>query len=661
MDRMAKIPREGEVGDSPNEKRRWGAPSPRFRVLSLGVADSLRTGLHARLVSTANRIGLRAGSAIRSFSLLKGSLAAITGFSSASSDEDLPQGQSPGRATSHPSSGSLLPPLVYRDPRWLIVISFICIALATIASTMILVNDGIVASYFVPQPRRPPAQRRGRRRLQRQLQTLSSASYVGEPPTWVGRIGSRQWQLPLPIRRSLSFARIDQQMPSQQHVSSPTSGPASFGEQPPPSSLNHDGQVLIHTASSREERFPASPLFHSSASSPASPLMAFPNSPSTFGLLRPETSPASRMQNSYLSTSVHTARFLQSLPSTEVSPTWNSRSIFAPQHDALSTSAPVDDDRIAEFWLPESAVGLGDSEAGIGRRVEPTQPSQSGAGPIFELASPVWRDTNLRSPMSNIYEPIRTEQRLNQHAFDEEIEEDETSILLRGLGLVGVDGALSPRLLTRGGYDEEGLSDDDAQDDEDEYADLAPLIDSDGRGEVAFELEDTRLLPSSDWLLREIDHGQDGTADYSGAGDGRSSPRESESEESSEPDDDQPGRNQGQQTGVELYMDGWWRWRRPSNASASLRQRRRRMERADSSTVVSPEASSQTDSPRNRRTWRRWAPEAPRIRRLRDSVPGTLAAVGAVILLGVLWFLRRRGWSLLPRLWQLAARRWNAD
>ncbi|KAJ3097032.1 hypothetical protein HDU97_005321 [Phlyctochytrium planicorne] len=48
--------------------------------------------------------------------------------------------------------------------------------------------------------------------------------------------------------------------------------------------------------------------------------------------------------------------------------------------------------------------------------------------------------------------------------------------------------------------------------------------------------------------------------------------------------------------------------------------------------------------------------------RLRRSVaPGTLAAIGAFLLLGVLWVLRRRGWALLPKLWQLAGRRWGAE
>ncbi|KAJ3218267.1 hypothetical protein HDU67_006240 [Dinochytrium kinnereticum] len=50
-----------------------------------------------------------------------------------------------------------------------------------------------------------------------------------------------------------------------------------------------------------------------------------------------------------------------------------------------------------------------------------------------------------------------------------------------------------------------------------------------------------------------------------------------------------------------------------------------------------------------------------RFRLRRSAVPGTLAAVGAFLLLGVLWLLRRRGWALLPKLWQLAGRRWGGE
>ncbi|KAJ3114908.1 hypothetical protein HDU96_001465 [Phlyctochytrium bullatum] len=50
-----------------------------------------------------------------------------------------------------------------------------------------------------------------------------------------------------------------------------------------------------------------------------------------------------------------------------------------------------------------------------------------------------------------------------------------------------------------------------------------------------------------------------------------------------------------------------------------------------------------------------------RFRLRRSVVPGTLAAVGAFLLLGVLWMLRRRGWALLPKLWQLAGRRWGGE
>ncbi|KAJ3326885.1 hypothetical protein HDU76_012551 [Blyttiomyces sp. JEL0837] len=66
------------------------------------------------------------------------------------------------------------------------------------------------------------------------------------------------------------------------------------------------------------------------------------------------------------------------------------------------------------------------------------------------------------------------------------------------------------------------------------------------------------------------------------------------------------------------------------------------------------------NSPRLR--WRRpWSAPRIRLRRLRETVPGTLAAIGAVMLLGMLWILRRRGWALLPRLWQLAGRRWSGE
>jgi hypothetical protein len=75
-----------------------------------------------------------------------------------------------------------------------------------------------------------------------------------------------------------------------------------------------------------------------------------------------------------------------------------------------------------------------------------------------------------------------------------------------------------------------------------------------------------------------------------------------------------------------------------------------------------PSSHHSPASPRRlRRTnWRNYRVRL-RMREMRESASGTLAAVGAVLLLGFLWFWRQRGWALLPRLWQLASRRWGGE
>ncbi|KAJ1549476.1 hypothetical protein HK405_001911 [Cladochytrium tenue] len=640
--------------------RTWGAAAPHFHTFSFG-AYPLGTSRRTRPPTGATGRATTSRSAFGSLSLIKGSFSVIAG--GFSQDEGTDEGgnaedddvdsaatlsadraaapsaswwppvvwRRPDRVA--PASTALLPPLVLRDPRWLLAVAFLAGTLAMLAATMILVNDGIVVTYFVP-PQQQERTRRARRRAARAPDTIPDIRTAGQQQpsrrrraaalaaavasvAWVGRLGSaslsgsRRWRLgagrPSPAggQASTSLSPRGLRPRLRSRAASASSSP-----------------MLAPDASSRPS--------HGSPSSEDGARRSRPPSALPTPLQRPSHPP--RMPASPLSPT------LGVLHPQSMSPMLRTARILSPSASPLAAlgvvelqqrSGTEDDQRMAlgpsateDVNLPASAFN---------------EPSNLAAG-LSMVQSPTW--------------------------FVSLPDSDDGS---EGEGLSRIraysDGPLSPLFLGAAGWDTESESDESGRY---ENSDVESFDDEQMRQGVL--LDDGVMMPSidSDADAEDEDDNDDGF-DRAFATSRQTFGPSFEIGDSFEV--------QGT-PGVErfglglLETQGLHSWNSASSESL-LRRRRRRL--GSGSREVSPARSDSSDEIADvggdgtteqaptfqAGLWR--GGRRTRLRRLRESAPGALAAVGAVLLLAVLWFLRRRGWYLLPRLWQLAARRWGMD